>query len=173
MVFFILGWGFQTHKTLCTVLPSTCDNCHNISEWVVMRRKTWFTLFFIPILPYRVEQFAVCPVCCHGAEITNQQWRELKKSNNKIATVVNYEYSFYSWFMRGLAKRKWRYLYRIIFIVLLIVHRMSSVLVVIGDFFIAIIISYVVLGIPLCLGYAIISKAMNRHIVGISLEDCM
>jgi len=35
--------------------------------------RSWFTLFFIPVLPYENSHFLVCPICSNGRQLTNAQ----------------------------------------------------------------------------------------------------
>jgi hypothetical protein len=35
--------------------------------------RTWFTLFFIPVLPYDNSHFLVCPICSNGRQLTKAQ----------------------------------------------------------------------------------------------------
>jgi hypothetical protein len=35
--------------------------------------RTWFTLFFIPVLPYDNSHFLVCPICSNARQLTKAQ----------------------------------------------------------------------------------------------------
>jgi hypothetical protein len=64
-VFFIFGFGKRTINYLGSAGLHVCPNCHNRAEWSRLRIRTWFTLFFIPVIPYRTRYVTMCPVCKH------------------------------------------------------------------------------------------------------------
>lgn len=61
-------WGNRTFRKIVAQTPVkyTCGNCNNVHPFVVMKISKWFTLFFIPIFPYDVKYFEMCPVCNRG-----------------------------------------------------------------------------------------------------------
>ncbi|OQA15195.1 MAG: hypothetical protein BWY64_02966 [bacterium ADurb.Bin363] len=77
-MFVIFGWGRQTIKKHGPVFRSRCDRCNNEEMWQLYTRRTWFTLFFIPVIPYSTEHLLICPVCSYGAVITREKFEELK-----------------------------------------------------------------------------------------------
>ncbi len=68
----IYGWGRQTLKDEGGVLPAKCPNCNNLVEWRLVRRRVWFTLYFIPIFPYTNQHWLVCPVCNMGFKLSKE-----------------------------------------------------------------------------------------------------
>ncbi|OGJ55213.1 hypothetical protein A2880_02790 [Candidatus Peribacteria bacterium RIFCSPHIGHO2_01_FULL_49_38] len=74
----IFGWNHQTIWVLGSVFKQMCDHCHNEDYWVLMRRTTWFTLFFIPVIPYRTEWMLLCPVCKYGLELNSDQLAKVR-----------------------------------------------------------------------------------------------
>ena len=74
----IFGWGFQTVKVFGAAFKRMCDHCHNEEFWVLFRRITWFTLFFIPMIPYKFERMLLCPVCKNGFELDSEQMTKLQ-----------------------------------------------------------------------------------------------
>src|SRR5256885_3254529 len=48
----IFGWGRGRPEDKGAVAPATCPNCKNevLFRYIVARK--WFTLFFIPVIPY-------------------------------------------------------------------------------------------------------------------------
>jgi len=77
-MFFVFGWGRQTVKKHGPVQVYHCEHCNNNKTWQLYSRKTWFTLFFIPIIPYSNESLLLCPVCSHGVKIDKDKFNELK-----------------------------------------------------------------------------------------------
>lgn len=77
-MFILFGWGKQTLKKHGPVFKNHCDRCNNEELWQLYTRRTWFTLFFIPVIPYSTEHLVACPVCSFGAVITEAKFKELK-----------------------------------------------------------------------------------------------
>lgn len=67
------GWGRQTTWNVGPVFKQLCSHCNNEDYWVLMRRTTWFTLFFVPIIPYNTEWLLLCPVCQYGIKLDGDQ----------------------------------------------------------------------------------------------------
>ena len=77
-MFFIFGWGRTTIKWFGRVLPLKCGNCHNVQYWDLVRKRKWFTLFFIPIIPYENNYYLICPIC-KGVNTLNKEMLEKAK----------------------------------------------------------------------------------------------
>lgn len=89
IMFFVFGWGKQTVKNHGPVFRSRCDRCNNEDLWQLYTRRTWITLFFIPVIPYSTEHLVVCPVCSYGAVITREKYEELKEVADCNMDLVN------------------------------------------------------------------------------------
>lgn len=63
---FVFGWGKRTHTDHGPTLPITCPNCHNQTYWRYQHYRTWFTLFFIPVIPYESDHYLLCDICKQG-----------------------------------------------------------------------------------------------------------
>lgn len=74
----IFGWGRQTTWNIGPVFRQHCNHCNNDEYWRLLRRTTWCTLFFIPIIPYKTEWWLLCPICQYGLELKDKQVRELQ-----------------------------------------------------------------------------------------------
>ncbi len=74
----IFGWGRQTLTQLGIVYKNLCNHCHNEDYWILTRIRTWFTLFFIPVIPYSTEYFLSCPICKYGVTLNDEQVDTLK-----------------------------------------------------------------------------------------------
>ena len=60
----IWGWGKVTRKTsLDLYFERSCNYCNSTEILEFMCVRTWFTLFFIPIIPYRKQYCITCPKC--------------------------------------------------------------------------------------------------------------
>ncbi len=40
-----------------------CTRCSNVTNWEVYESRSWFTLFFIPLIPMKTEYYERCSVC--------------------------------------------------------------------------------------------------------------
>ncbi len=78
-MFIIFGWGKKTMKDEGPVTRSTCKHCKNNDVWELYTRRTWFTLFFIPLIPYSTEHMLVCPVCNYGYIVDKAKFAELRE----------------------------------------------------------------------------------------------
>ena len=69
----IFGWGRTTVHTLGWAPTRMCGHCHNEGPWLVARVRRWFTLFFIPVVPYDSRYVAMCPICSSRFEV-DREW---------------------------------------------------------------------------------------------------
>jgi hypothetical protein len=65
-MFIVFGWGKRTHTDHGPTLPITCPKCHNQTYWRYKHYRTWFTLFFIPVIPYESDHYLLCDICQQG-----------------------------------------------------------------------------------------------------------
>lgn len=72
-MFVIFGWGRVTVRDHGATVPATCSNCHNQGMQHYVHARTWFTLFFIPVIPYKSQHLLICPVCERGMKLTGEQ----------------------------------------------------------------------------------------------------
>lgn len=88
-MFFIFGFGHRTVKIFTTLPLTGCQRCHNNVEMGVVRVTLWFTLFFIPIIPYKKEYLVICPVCKDGTRISKSEFDAILKSNSLEGIHIN------------------------------------------------------------------------------------
>ena len=48
-----------------------CTHCGKDSRWQLINLWTWFTLFYIPLLPVNKKRMLICPFCNWGVKINN------------------------------------------------------------------------------------------------------
>lgn len=53
-----------------------CPKCNNAGRWQVIRTISWFTFFYIPIFPYYIKRYLICPFCQCGYKITGKKAKE-------------------------------------------------------------------------------------------------
>ncbi len=86
---FIFGWGHQTVKNHGPVGVYHCEHCNNEKYWTLYSRRTWFTLFFIPVIPYKTENMLLCPICNHGVKLEALKFNELKQVAQCNMDLIN------------------------------------------------------------------------------------
>ena len=50
-----------------------CPRCSNNVSYHLIRTRTWFTYFFIPIFPYKTEYNAECPICTYSIKLLGEE----------------------------------------------------------------------------------------------------
>ncbi len=68
----IFGFGRRTVKELGTTDKKLCPHCNNFRAWKYMKVTTWFTLFFIPIIPYKTMYIEECPICKSAIKVDKE-----------------------------------------------------------------------------------------------------
>ena len=75
MIFY--GWNHVKEKVIGIFRGSACDACGESFEYRLIIRRTYFTLFFIPILCYRSEYFLKCTNCPGKKTISKEEAYEI------------------------------------------------------------------------------------------------
>lgn len=70
-MFFIFGIK-RMGRRLATVF-AMCGQCHSPAAQVIVRRATWFTLFFIPVIPLGSKYVSTCTLCGASIRIDKEQ----------------------------------------------------------------------------------------------------
>ena len=76
----IFGFGRTTFKDCGPDIPVMCERCRNDVSYHFIERKKWFTLFFIPILPYSSSKLVICPVCSNAVEMPAADWEARRQA---------------------------------------------------------------------------------------------
>jgi hypothetical protein len=79
MIFF--GWGRRTYHHAGPVLYQRCSNCKNANWFYLVVVRRWFTLFFIPLIPYERKHMLLCPVCNRGVSLAGAKLKQVKLLN--------------------------------------------------------------------------------------------
>lgn len=75
-------WGFRDlDKELGNVGYLHCNRCNNDSNWRLMKRTSWFTLFFIPVIPFRRVYYVYCPVCRWSTKVPKEEAKRIMEKN--------------------------------------------------------------------------------------------
>jgi hypothetical protein len=105
-VLIIFGMRNRAHEHGPCV-AATCPRCHNevvLSYFVVTR---WFTLFFIPVIPFGRKRMLRCPICGWTREVTKEaepltiemvgittRWKQHQLSDAEYSRRVDAFWSF-------------------------------------------------------------------------------
>lgn len=76
----IWGWGKITRSLKGQVFEKICGHCNTVSVWRLCVKREWFTLFFIPIIPYKTTYCIECPNCKSYIELTKDKFREVHQA---------------------------------------------------------------------------------------------
>ena len=87
----IFGWGHQTTKNFGPTFKNRCGHCNNDEYFVLNRIMTWFTLFFIPVIPYSTKYFLSCPICQYGLALNDEQIGKIKPVAEANQALINGE----------------------------------------------------------------------------------
>lgn len=83
--FVIFGWG-KREKTIGAASAGYCDNCHNDIFWYLVKRRRWFSLFWIPVLPlHRANYYLACEICGAAGQLEKHEAREAKEMTKVTA----------------------------------------------------------------------------------------
>jgi zinc-ribbon family len=76
----IIGFGKVTTKDLGeTGLEQPCVWCSARVVYHLVLVRTWFTYFFIPVIPYRKAYRVTCPVCGGAVAISGEEVKAAKR----------------------------------------------------------------------------------------------
>jgi hypothetical protein len=85
----IFGWGHQTRNDFGPTVPVTCSNCRNKCYLHLLHIRVWFTLFFIPVIPYESKHYLLCEICSRGIELQGEQVAKAKELNEATSAYLN------------------------------------------------------------------------------------
>ena len=71
----IFGFGPSAPKVKGAAVATRCPNCANPVDLQYAVIRSWFRLFFVPVVPYRTRHVLLCPTCSRGFELTATQGR--------------------------------------------------------------------------------------------------
>ncbi len=74
-------WGFtQTEKELGFVGYFHCYKCNNDGNWQLKKVTNWFTIFFIPVIPFRRKYYVYCPVCHDATQVPKEEAKRIMEN---------------------------------------------------------------------------------------------
>lgn len=54
-----------------------------------MRASEWFTLFFVPVFPYKIESYLICPICEYGFKLDGEKFEQLRPMAEANQLLIN------------------------------------------------------------------------------------
>lgn len=69
----IFGYRGGKRKDLGEALPIRCPQCNNLAFYRYMSVTSWFSLFFIPVIPLKRRDYLVCPICTRALALRKDQ----------------------------------------------------------------------------------------------------
>lgn len=79
-------FGFRTRVKALARLLLICQVCSRPAAQTVYRKVRWFTLFFIPVIPFNRKHLLQCAMCGHVGVITKEDAERLVADANTAAT---------------------------------------------------------------------------------------
>jgi hypothetical protein len=77
--FVIFGWGHKTYRDYGPAKAHNCEENGSVEYYHLARRTQWFTIFFIPVFPYRTETILICPLCKLGERVGQKKFAHLRR----------------------------------------------------------------------------------------------
>ena len=56
-------FGFRSFVKTLAMLTMVCGRCRNPAAHRLVQRSRWFTLFFIPVIPFSFTRYSTCTFC--------------------------------------------------------------------------------------------------------------
>ena len=72
-MFFIFGFGHRKFEQK-SVIKGSCQRCNNHVDKGLVKATSWFTLFFVPLVPYSTKYIIVCPICNNAVELPKEEF---------------------------------------------------------------------------------------------------
>lgn len=82
-----LIWGFRSRAKLLARLLLVCQVCSKPASQAIVQRVRWFTLFFIPLIPFSKKHLMQCAMCGHVTQITKEDAERLVVMADESATA--------------------------------------------------------------------------------------
>lgn len=76
-MFFIFGFGRQTFKHYGKTEERICGHCHKKAPRILVRITNWFSIFFIPLIPYGAKYVLLCPLCRDAQEVSGEDLQDV------------------------------------------------------------------------------------------------
>ncbi len=75
----IAGFDHIKEKDYGETYPTKCPNCNNNVYLHLKNIKKFFTVFFIPLIPYKSKYYLLCPICNTGTKLSKEEVEKAKE----------------------------------------------------------------------------------------------
>lgn len=76
-------FGFRSMRKSLGTCFMLCSRCHRPCAHAVVRMQRWFTLFFIPIFPFKTTYLTSCAMCGSAFKIDRAKAEQLAASGRQ------------------------------------------------------------------------------------------
>lgn len=90
-MFILFGFGKKTVKDFSVKSEIRCRRCNNMEDWEYKKVTTWFTLFFVPVIPYSTAYVRVCPICGENDKLSKEDFMSIVESNTIVDVEAKYD----------------------------------------------------------------------------------
>lgn len=68
----MIVYGFRSRNKVLGQAAYECSQCHQVANHAGVRTTRWFTLFFIPLIPFSKKTTARCSACGFQQKLDNK-----------------------------------------------------------------------------------------------------
>lgn len=61
-----------------------CPRCHNNLNFIIRSKIKWFTIYFVPLFPYRFQKEIICPYCGRNIFVSKENYKEHLKNKKRL-----------------------------------------------------------------------------------------
>jgi zinc-ribbon family len=79
-------FGIKRLKKRLATLLALCGQCSTPAAQVVVRVSTWFSLFFIPVIPLGSKYLSTCTLCGASVKLDKVQAQQMVEAAHQVAT---------------------------------------------------------------------------------------
>lgn len=72
----LIGCGRRTRSVEAT-FARHCEKCSRTEMFRLEKARTWFTLFFLPLIPYDTQYWLLCSECRSGQKLSGKEHKTL------------------------------------------------------------------------------------------------
>jgi hypothetical protein len=73
----LILFGFRSRRKSLGTTFMLCSRCQRPCAHAIARMQRWFTLFFIPVIPFKTTYFTSCAMCGSAFKIDREKAEQL------------------------------------------------------------------------------------------------
>ncbi len=86
---FIFGFNHQKYFNEGPLEKEVCKKCRGEDFWILEKISHWFTVFFIPLIPYKTNYYKRCPICNFQLPLQKEEFEVFKVFANLNLQVID------------------------------------------------------------------------------------